>query len=255
MIKYTKRLIPLMLCIPNFFFAWSVSPSNYTIKEGDNPHYYLTVNAQHVTESTPIEVYAAKRMIDKEGHNTWERIEDRLFIYPSIFVVPPGGMQRVRVFWRGDFKDMNQEEAYRIIVEGLPVSITEGQMTEVQEGIKVGLKVLKTYVTSLFIQPKNAQANPILESHQIIEDEGKKTLILNLKNRGNKHISLDQYIVTLKSEGGSFEINQDHILKTNEVLTLLPFHERECVIPLPTTFPLDFPLDSYEVKFKILSYR
>lgn len=246
-----KWLILALLLVPVSVFSWSVSPSNYTIEEGGNPYYYLTISARNITEAIPIEIYAAKRMIDKSGKNTWERIDDKFFIYPSICVVSPGGIQKVRVFWKGGFKDMKQEEAYRIIVESLPVAIKENKIRDADKGIRVGLQVLKTYVTSLFILPKNAKPNPLLQSYRITELNGEKVLVLTFKNLGNKHITLNNYALTLTSGQHTFQIDQDYVLKNNEILTLLPFHERECIIPFPNNFPMEF----CEVSMKILNYR
>ena len=250
-----KLLVIYSFIFTNAAFCWTVSPSKFTLQEGKASYYYLTINAQDATEATPIEIYAAKRMIDKWGKNTWERIEDKVLIYPSVCVVPPGGTQQVRVFWKGNFKDIKQEEAYRVILAGLPVPVKENQMKEVDKGIKMGIKVLTSYVTSLFIQPKNVKSKPVLQSYHIDESNEKKVLVATLKNLGNKHVSLNKYIFTLQSGQDTFEIDQDYILKSNEFITLLPLHERECTIPLPEDLPENFSLESCKVSLKILNSR
>ncbi|MEM8727121.1 MAG: fimbria/pilus periplasmic chaperone [Chlamydiota bacterium] len=253
------RSIPFIFIFFLYFqsevFCWGVSPSRYTIKEGDKHYYHLDINAANTTTATPIEVTAARRAVDKYGRESWEPIEDRFLIYPSLCVVPPGGSQKVRVFWKGNFKDTREEEAYRIIVQSLPVDLNKDRIDEVREGVKIGLNVLKKYVTSLFVEPKKAQAKLVIKSHSVTElDEG-KGIVVNLKNLGNKHITLIDYILVLSSGRHLFEIDRKHISQTNSASTLLPFHEMEWIVPIPADLPKDFDLEACKLTMKVLKSR
>jgi len=252
--KYIKIAFLLLMYTQIACFSWTVTPASFTLQEGKNPYYHLVVSSQDSPESVPIEVYAGKRTIDKFGNDTYERVEDKFFIYPSTFVLPPGVQQKIRIFWKGEFKDLHEEEAYRIIVEGLPVETKASKVTVSDDGIVTGIKVLKTYVTSLYINPKQTKAQTILKSHHIGELNGEKTLFFNLKNAGNKHILIKSFNMNITSENNIFEVSENYIKEAFGVINLLPKNEREFTLVLPKDFPENFS-DSTKMSLKILEYK
>ena len=247
---YKLVLLPLFLIfIPIKIFSWYVTPTSNQIGEGDKNSCFLTIKALGDANSTPVEIFGAKRIIDEKGEESYERLDHLFFIYPSICVVPPGETQRIRVFWKGDFKKLQQEEAYRIVLQELPVEI---KTKEISEKVSVGISLLKTFVTTLYVTPKKAKPKLTITSHEIIESEGEKCLVMNLQNQGTGHITFSESVITLEHEKTTYTLDPEYLKKVLGVTVMLPSHNREFLIPLPEDFPQNTFFDSSSVSLKIL---
>ncbi|MEM7174466.1 MAG: hypothetical protein AAF443_00850 [Chlamydiota bacterium] len=245
-IKILLLFLPLM--VPMRSFCWNVSPMSNQITHKDKSYFFLTVTADESRSSIPIEVYGVKRMLDEKGNETHERVDDLFFIYPSQFLLEPRGMQRVRVYWKGNIKKLKTEEAYRIIIEGTPL---EAEVEKLTDKVAVGIKLLKTFVTSLYVTPKNVKYKLKIVSHEVKQMDGKNSLVLHLHNSGDAHLTFFKPLIKLTHKRKSYTFDIDKIKDIVGTVVVLPGHHRECIIPLPTDFPTDFPIEAAKVSMDL----
>lgn len=120
------------------------------------------------------------------------------FVYPTQVLVPPNGMQTIRVQWLGE-PEVKKELPFRIIAEQLPIQMTPGGS---------GVSILITYQGSVYILPDEIRFGvdlvsierddtPPLESNS----DNKKRLSVRLENTGNSHMLLTNPVLTVESRG------------------------------------------------------
>ncbi len=244
----------LVACLgyPVKSFGWDVFPTTNQIEDPKKPYAYLTVRANDNKKSIPIEVYGAERLIDEKGKETLRRVEDPFFIYPSQFILKPQQVQRVRIQWKGDWKNLKQEKAYRIIIDGAPI---ENSRQEVKEGVSIGLNILKTFVTSLYVKPKEAKPSLKIVGRSIDKIDGKKHLVLTFLNEGKAHVTFFAPQIALYDKKMTYQFNADDIKKAIGTVIILAGQKRRCLIPCPADIPAQLALDEAKVSLKLPMVR
>ncbi len=237
---------------PTQGFSWDVFPTTNKIDNPKKPYTYLTVRADDNQHAIPIEVYGAERLIDKEGKETLRRVEAPFFIYPSQFMLKPQQTQRVRIQWKGDWKQLKQEKAYRIIIDGAPVEIPR---QEVKKGVSVGLNILKTFITSLYVAPKEASPSLKIVGRSIETIDDKKHLALTFLNEGNAHLTFFGPQIALYDNKTTYQFNADELKQAIGTVIILAGQERRCLIPCPDDIPAQLALDEAKVSLKLPRVR
>ncbi len=225
-----KKLIPLVFLIfATPAFSWSVSKLSRELNSNKKREYTITVTSDN-KRSVPIEVYIGKRLVDEQGNDTYEKIDDHnFFIYPPIFVLQPGLSQKIRVRWTGDIDSLENEYAYRIGITEIP---TKPKLEESeQDNVQLGLNFIKNFVGSVYITPKKAQAHiTTIESH--ISKQGDDDMLkLTLENKGKKHKLYKQPLCTLSTKDKKMSFTPD--IQGQTTILILGEQKRVVNIQLP----------------------
>ena len=99
------------------------------------------------SEQIAVELSMVKRKISLEGQESTEKADDDFLVYPSQIILPPQGVQSVRVTWLGN-PNPEKELNYRIIAEQLPINLKDTQQSQSQ-AIAAGIKITFRYIGSV----------------------------------------------------------------------------------------------------------
>jgi fimbrial chaperone protein len=188
-------------------------------------------------EQIAVELSMVKRKISLEGEETTEKADDDFLVFPSQIILPPQGVQSVRVTWLGN-PNPEKELAYRLVAEQLPINLKKPEPSA-PETTSGGIKMMFRYMGSVYIRPKNVQSKVVLNdiTHEKGKD-GNDLLVITFDNQGTRRAVLSELNLNLTSEKGS-QIN----LKSEELQgvnngVILAGNQRRFSIPWPKQLPV-----------------
>lgn len=196
---------------------------------------YQVIN--DTSEKIAVEISMLKRKISLEGEETTEKADDDFLVYPSQIILPPQGVQSVRVTWLGN-PNPEKELNYRLMAEELVVNLKDPKQsqTETTKGV---VKVMFRYMGSVYIRPKNAQSKVVLNSitHEKGKD-GNDLLVIIFDNQGTRRTALSELNLNLTSEKGTqFTLKSEQLKGVNNGV-ILAGNQRRFSIPWPQQLPV-----------------
>ncbi|HVR36447.1 MAG TPA: fimbria/pilus periplasmic chaperone [Methylomirabilota bacterium] len=178
------------------------------------------------TNTVAIQISMLTRRMDMDGKETNTSADDDFIVYPPQVLLKPKQVQTVRVKWVGDSKP-EKELAYRILAEQLPVNLEN----EKQAGAQI--KLLIRYLGSVYIVPKGAKADVVLESAVPRTDaQGQRQIELIFHNRGNAHMILRDLRLTIQVGDKTVELEPE-ALPNIAGENMLAGGKRRFVVPWP----------------------
>ena len=190
-----------------------------------------SVQTFRITNPSPqtiaIRIRILTRTMDAEGREQNEPADGLFVVYPSRVTLGGGGMQLVRVQWKGD-PAPTQELSFRLLVEQLPVTFEEAA------GKGGAIRILTRYIGSLYVVPPHAEPDVVLEQYEFTTDTaGRRGVQLLFYNRGTAHVLLNDLVIELsyKDRKLTFEgeiltgINGENILAGARRKFFLPLGE------------------------------
>jgi fimbrial chaperone protein len=187
-------------------------------------------------EQIAVEVSMAERKISLEGQETTESADDDFLVYPSQIVLPPQGVQSVRVTWLGN-PNPEKELAYRIIAEQLPINLKQPEESQA-ETTSGAIKVMFRYIGSVYIRPKNAQSKVVLNgiTHEKGTD-GNDRLVITFENQGTRRAVLSELNLNLTSQGSQLTLKPEQLEGVNNGV-ILAGNQRRFSMPWPQQLPI-----------------
>lgn len=194
---------------------------------------YQVVNNQ--ANRIAVELTVVGRSMALDGEETYHPADDDFLIFPAQMILDPGDIQVVRVSWLGD-PAPEQELAFRIIAEQLPIQFLDPTQTEPTRPVGQ-VRVMMRYIGSLFVRPEGARAEVSVESVAAqTDDQGAPMVALTLHNAGNASAQLRDLTLTLTAQGQAVTLTASD-LETMAGTSVLPGHRRRYVIPWPADLP------------------
>ena len=187
-------------------------------------------------EQIAVELSMAERKISLEGQETTESADDDFLVYPSQIVLPPQGVQSVRVTWLGN-PNPEKELAYRIIAEQLPINLNNPEESQA-ETISGAIKVMFRYIGSVYIRPKNAESKVVLNgiTHEKGTD-GNDRLVITFDNQGTRRAVLSELNLNLTSQGSQLTLKPEQLEGVNNGV-ILAGNQRRFSMPWPQQLPI-----------------
>ena len=178
----------------------------------------------------------AERKISLEGQETTESADDDFLVYPSQIVLPPQGVQSVRVTWLGN-PNPEKELAYRIIAEQLPINLNNPEESQA-ETTSGAVKVMFRYMGSVYIRPKNAESKVVLNgiTHEKGTD-GNDRLVITFDNQGTRRAVLSELNLNLTSQGSQLTLKPEQLEGVNNGV-ILAGNQRRFSMPWPQQLPI-----------------
>ena len=187
-------------------------------------------------EQIAVELSMAERKISLEGQETTESADDDFLVYPSQIVLPPQGVQSVRVTWLGN-PNPEKELAYRIIAEQLPINLKNPEESQ-SETTSGAIKVMFRYIGSVYIRPKNAESKVVLNgiTHEKGTD-GNDRLVITFDNQGTRRAVLSELNLNLTSQGSQLTLKPEQLEGVNNGV-ILAGNQRRFSMPWPQQLPI-----------------
>ena len=191
-------------------------------------------------QSVAVELYLAKREVGIDGEETYvrETAEENFLLYPPQTFLKPGEAQTVRVTWVGE-PNPSHELAYRLIAEQVPLDTTPQPSNA--NNRQMNITTLVRYGGSIYITPKDAVPNVVLESAVHQKDKGGSArLVLTFNNLGTAHTLLQNLTLTIVSQeqpGKSVRLRPTELPGISGE-NILAHHKRRFIIPWPSELPV-----------------
>ena len=214
-------------------WGWSMSPSLVSL-DPKKPQVFFSVSSGKDEKSSAIEIKALKREIDIEGEEILTDASSEFLIYPSQVILKENSSKNIRVIWKGKKEALDQEKAYRIIATSLPVQITSSQPKEGAEEVGLGIAIGTRYFNSLYITPKNPQAD-VKCTKAFVKDNGEKgqQIVMELTNHGNAHQYSEDFSFTAQNMNEKFVVTREMIKKHYpDGINILAGAKRNIYIPI-----------------------
>lgn len=188
-----RNLLFLLLFCAGHSFAFKFSPivQEFKDKGKDKTKSFRLTNPSK--EAIRVEAEAFIREIDIDNKETRTLTED-FVIYPSQIEIPAGNSQVIRLTYIGEKAKV--EKPYRLIVRQIPNKLAQKKQKKTQ------INFLFEYVASLYVTPENAKAELVVNKAYKVNGN----LIVEIENKGNKHILLRRYQLNLKQKNKSKKI-------------------------------------------------
>lgn len=186
-------------------------------------------------EKVAIEMSVVTRQMELNGAETYQDANQDFLIYPPQILLKPGEVQAVQVTWLGN-PQPKEELAYRLVAKQLPIDLTSPSQDVAKP---VGqLRVLMSYMGSLYIRPTNTKPNVVLQSIALQKNaKGTSEIVLMLKNEGTARAALRKFNLSLKFQSGTVvELHPEQLKEINNQV-ILAGHTRRFVISLPKELP------------------
>lgn len=167
-----KAIIPFLfvsvLC-SSFTYAFSLTPmvSEFEVEGSKSSVSFVLQNPSN--EDVAIKAQVLARGEDEAGKETRQSTSD-FSLFPEQLVLKAGETRNLRVAYMGE-KELNQEKAYRLVVEQLPINLKKTVDTKK----RVDLKFMISFVASLYVLPKKIEfkaAAQIKNQKLVIENVG-----------------------------------------------------------------------------------
>ena len=180
-IKLTIILIFMYSIILN---AYTFGPSVVSLKSYGNSSSFLYTITNPENRPIPIDISILKFSKDIDGNAVQgEEVNDDFVIYPAQFILKKNEERSIQVRWVGD-SEIKIERSYTILCK--EVSLPKKKKEEV--GFSASVNVLMNYAGRLYVRPKDAASNIVIESIGApLNDKGEQELEIVCENKGNLH--------------------------------------------------------------------
>jgi len=181
----TKRffLISIALFMIANVNAYTFGPSVVTLTTTGNTSSYLYSIVNHEDRIIPIDISINKFSKDIDGNPIQgEEIHDEFVIYPAQFILKKGEERSIQVRWVGK-PDLEIEQTYTILCKEIALP---RKKKEESIGFSASVNVLMNYAGRLYVKPKEAKSDIIIESIGApLNDKGEQELEIICINNGN----------------------------------------------------------------------
>lgn len=186
--KITKIILFFITLLSYPSFALQLNPSSYQLapKGSLASHVFEVVNDSDEIVAIKASVVSREWVGNKEVNNSTTQFE----IFPAQLILKPKEKKGVRIRWAGD-KTIKAEQAYRLVVEQLPVNFTKEQQAS-------AMKVLHKVVGALYVTPSGAKAKLAFSGAKKVNDIKKGALLVfDVTNNGSAHSLLNKHKITV----------------------------------------------------------
>ncbi|MEE4331409.1 MAG: fimbria/pilus periplasmic chaperone [Wenzhouxiangella sp.] len=209
-------LTALVVHMPGF--AFNFTPIDATLRPAGSGATQ-TFSVENPSPSpVAVEITMYSRDITEEGEDLLTSADGLFVVYPSQLILQPGGRQSVRVQWTGPV-ELDEEQAFRLIAEELPIRLDEGD----EEG--AGLELLVRYVASVYVQPQGAEARLSIEPETTDDGIG-----LVVRNQGTMRAVLRTADYALYADGEPVVLSAEQ-LEALSAVNVLAGNTRRLPIP------------------------
>ena len=189
--------------MPVFGFKFSPISMDFSSSGRESVRNFTALN--DTAETIALKITVFKRSMATDGAEVLDDAGEDFVVFPTRIVLKPDNKQTIRVQYRGP-EIGNIEQAYRIIVEQVPVQFEENELAG-------GLRILFRYVGSLYVVPDKRSLDVVVD--EITANTEDNTLSVLIHNRGNSHVILQDLSLILSYGGTSVRIGPEDLPDLN----------------------------------------
>lgn len=177
-----------------FGFGFSIQPITQEFRPAGSDS--SQVFQLHNPEDRPIAVEFSMltRELQADGTEIREPADELFTIFPARVILEPDERRSIRVRWQGS-PDIEQEQAFRLLAEQLPVDFDESG-DEVDGGV---INIMFRYLAAVYITPAGAEAD--IQADIDRQEDG--VVQVRISNRGTTHRILEDLSLSLELADGT----------------------------------------------------
>ena len=164
--------------------AYTFGPSVVTLSTSGNSSSFLYTISNQENRAIPIDISILKLTKDIDGNPVQgEEVHDEFVIYPAQFILRKNEERSIQVRYVGKH-DIENEKTYTVLCKEIELPKKKKEDT----GFTVGINVLMNYAGRLYVKPKKASSDIVIESIGApLNDKGEQELEIVCINNGNLH--------------------------------------------------------------------
>lgn len=167
-------LSKFLLVLP-FLFSFTFNPMSQSLELGSSQKASQFLLENDTEEKMAIELTVKARSMDENGKEFLTDTSE-ISVFPPQVIIPPQEKRTIRVTWNGG-KTLEQEKAFRVIAEQLPLKVDEKTKS------RSGIQMLMKFMAAFYVTPEGAKPNIEVLS---VKGDGKE-LKITIENSGNRH--------------------------------------------------------------------
>lgn len=221
-----------MICTLSKTFAFKFSPMNLTINSWEKKQSKNLTVFNDGNEPIAIQISITKREMNEFGIEKHPEVDKKFLIYPPQLILGPKERRAIKIT-RVTLNIPSKEEAYRIIAEQLPVTMSKNKSKN------ANIKILMKYIGALYVDVSGSASNIQFEKAYCSKKD--KKLHILMQNTGTRH----QVLYNLRAE---FTQNGKRINKTGKPLkgvsggNILAMSRRHFLVDCPKKMLFDIPV-------------
>lgn len=227
-----RVLLTLVMLITGFgpLFAFSFRPITMQFAPA-GPESGKTFQVLNTTNRPiAVRISMTTRALDVDGSETLRDASEFFTVFPERLVLQPEQRQAVRVQWRGP-SELDQERAFRIIAEQIPVRFDSDQ----SDGGSIN--IMFRYRGSVYVTPPGATHRLEVEDVQrVTEEDGNVTAHVVVRNNGTAHVIMQDLEVKITYGSDEILLRSDQLAGMNGE-NMLAGASRRFVIDIPDHVP------------------
>jgi fimbrial chaperone protein len=210
----------------------------FNLAQRNTQNVFKIINSANKPTAVQVRITTRKQNLD--GSEQRQDADDQFLIYPPQLIIPPQVTQKVKVQWLGEL-DLKQEQAYRLIVEQVPVKLSKEE--------KTGVKLILTIEGTIYVvNSDNWHSDIQVEKVQAEKTKEGNKLALTLSNRGKAHSILHKLEVIVTQNGKSLTLRDEQV-KGVEGMNVLSGATRKFLLPWPKELQTSGKIEA-KIKFK-----
>lgn len=246
---YIQAIVIGALWLPLSLSAHTMSPSRVQLSAtGDGANTFFRFENKELKPAA-VEITIHEHHKDLNGSSiVGKNAEDDFIIYPSQLILMPGDEVSVQLRWVGD-PALDNERAFTLVAREVPIKF-ENNDENPSSGVNIQVTVLLNYEAKVYVAPKYAKPNIVVESfteRSVSTDKNKSNTSSEIDviflNRGNAHQSMKtKSLVLIPFDEDGTALNKNAVtLNANDIPNLrahiLAGERRMITIPRPSTIP------------------
>ena len=205
-----KKIVLVLSLMSMSLYAITMTPLMQTVDSKKSKHMIFTVNNP---SKKPVVVDFSAMLLTATDNNK-EKIEEtkKVSIYPSLFAIPSGGTQKVRVRYMGSSLP-EVEEVYRIVATELDKNLEDEVDNQGTVGVAAQIKIRFSYSGLLFVKKPNLQAKLEIVNFERVPSGGIKIAIKN-SGKASDVPTISRYDFIVKIQNKLYKLTADDLKKS-----------------------------------------
>ena len=184
-------ILSLFLFTHNSFAHFEFSPISSSLTTTGKGSHSIAQVINRSNETVPVILKITQRKLLENGEEDRPETND-MVVFPNQFLLAPKETKTVKISWLGPEK-LDYEQAYRIIVEEVPVDFqAKGQG-------RGAVRIMINYVGSIYVNSEPTDSNLRLEKVESLKNNLQQISLL-FSNEGNAHAILKSPFIELTAK-------------------------------------------------------
>ena len=205
-----KKTILVLLILSTSLFSVTMIPLMQTVKSKKSKHMIFTVNNP---SKEPVAVdFSVMRLLDTNNNKEKKEATTKVSVYPTIFTIPAGGNQKVRVRYMGSSLP-EIEEVYRVVATEMDINLKDENNEGSKSKVSAQIKIRFSYAGLLFVRKNGAEPQLEIVQFERVPMGGLKVEIKNI-GKASDVPNANRYEFIVKIQDKLYKLTEEDLKKS-----------------------------------------